>query len=65
MSIHQRNSVDSEHDILPGSNVEATILFTRGAPNPAATQISAHQNSFRDQEISTDSSMKSISINLP
>ena len=65
MSVNQRDSVDPEHDILPGSNVQATILFTRGAPNPAATLRSADHNSFRDQDISTDSSMKSISINLP
>ena len=65
MSVNQRNSIDPEHDILPGSNVQATVLFSRGVPNPASAPRSADQNSFRDQDVSTDSSMKSISINLP
>ena len=65
MSVNQRNSIDPEHDILPGSNVQATVLFSRGVSNPANSQRSTSQNSFRDQDVSTDSSMKSISINLP
>ena len=65
MSVNQRNGVDSEHEILPGSNVQATVLFTRGVQNPASALRSTDQNSFRDQDVSTDSSMKSISINLP
>ena len=65
MLVNQRNSVDPEQDILPGSNVQATVLFRRGVSNPASPLRTRDQNSSRDQDISTDSSMKSISINLP
>ena len=65
MSVNQRDSIDPEHDILPGSNVQATVLFSQNVPNPASALRSTDQNSFRDQDVSTDSSMKSISINLP
>ena len=57
-------SPSNENEALPGANVQATVLFSP-TQNPTNYQRSEAQPLSGCQEFSRDSSMKSISIDLP
>ena len=57
-------SPGNENEALPGANIQATVLFSP-TQNPTNYQRSETQPLSGCQEFSRDSSMKSISIDLP
>ena len=54
----------NENEALPGANVQATVLFSP-SQNPTNYQRSEAQPLSGCQEFSRDSSMKSVSVDLP